>query len=68
MSFPSGRYLRIFIDKSVVEIFANEKLFMAGRVYPALENSTGVSIKAAGRDAALKSLEAWDMKPIMPTK
>ena len=60
--------LRIFIDKSVVEIFANEKLFMAGRVYPALENSTGVSIKATGRDAVLKSLEAWDMKAIMPTK
>ena len=60
--------LRIFVDKSVVEIFANEKLFMAGRVYPALENSTGVSIKATGRVAVLKSLEAWDMRPIMPTR
>jgi beta-fructofuranosidase len=56
--------LRIFIDKSVVEVFANDKLFMAVRVYPSLSNSTGVSIKATGRDAVLKSLDAWDMKSI----
>ncbi|MBE0653796.1 MAG: glycoside hydrolase family 32 protein [Bacteroidales bacterium] len=56
--------LRIFIDKSVVEVFANDKLYMAVRVYPSLNNSTGVSIKATGRDAVLKSLDAWDMKSI----
>ena len=58
--------LRVFVDRSVVEVFANEKLYMAARVYPARADSVGVSLEARGRDATLKSLKAWSMKPIWP--
>ncbi len=56
--------LRIFIDKSVVEVFANGKLCLAVRVYPSRDDSVGFSICSHGQESELKSLEAWQMKSI----
>ncbi len=56
--------LRIFVDKSVVEVFVNGKQCIAARVYPGREDSVGVSLRAQGQDAQLKSLDAWQMKSI----
>ena len=56
--------LRIFIDKSVVEVFANGKQCIAMRVYPGLEESVGVSLYSQGQEAELISLEAYQMKGI----
>ena len=56
--------LRIFIDKSVVEVFVNGKQCVAMRVYPGREDSMGVSILSHGQEAELLSLEAWQIKNI----
>ena len=56
--------LRIFIDRSVVELFANGKQCVAVRVYPGREDSAGVSLRAQGDSAELRSLDAWQMKSI----
>jgi beta-fructofuranosidase len=56
--------LRVFLDRSVVEVFVNEKLYLAMRVYPGRDDSLGVSLRAQGREATLKSLDAWRLKPI----
>jgi beta-fructofuranosidase len=56
--------LRVFIDKSVVEVFVNGKQCVALRVYPGREDSVGVSLRAQGQDAQLRSLDAWQMKTI----
>ena len=56
--------LRIFIDKSVIEVFVNGKQCVAMRVYPGRDDSKGVSIRSQGQDAELKSLDAWQMKNI----
>ena len=56
--------LRIFIDKSVLEVFVNGKQCVAMRVYPGRDDSTGVSILSHGNEAELASLEAWQMKSI----
>ena len=56
--------LRIFIDKSVVEVFANGKQCAAVRVYPGREDSVGVSLRAQGSEAVVKSLDAWEMKSV----
>jgi len=56
--------LRVFVDRSVVEVFANGKQCVAMRVYPDREDSIGVSLRAQGQDAALASLDAWQMKSI----
>jgi beta-fructofuranosidase len=56
--------LRVFVDKSIVEVFVNGRQCVAMRVYPGCEDSVGVSLRAQGRDAALTSLDAWQMKLI----
>ncbi len=60
--------LRVFIDRSVVEVFANDKQYLAMRVYPGREDSVGVSLSAQGQDAVLESLDAWQMKAIWPVQ
>jgi beta-fructofuranosidase len=56
--------LRVFVDRSIVEVFVNGKQCVAVRVYPGREDSIGVSLRSQGQDAALKSLDAWQMKNI----
>lgn len=58
--------LRIFIDRSVVEVFVNGRQYIATRVYPGRKDSVGVSLRAQTSDATLKSLDAWQMNPIWP--
>jgi beta-fructofuranosidase len=59
--------LRVFVDKSVVEVFVNGRQCVALRVYPGREDSVGVSLRAQGREARLRSLDAWQMKSIYET-
>ena len=56
--------LRVFVDRSVVEVFVNGKQCVAMRVYPGRRDSVGVSLRSQGRAAVLKSLDAWQMKNI----
>ncbi|HEX2970399.1 MAG TPA: glycoside hydrolase family 32 protein [Bacteroidales bacterium] len=56
--------LRIFIDRSIIEVFVNGKECVAMRVYPDRKDSIGVSVRAHGETAELKSLDAWQMKSI----
>ena len=56
--------LRVFIDRSVVEVFVNGRQCAAMRVYPGRKDSVGVSLKSRGKNAVLKSLDAWQMRNI----
>lgn len=56
--------LRVFIDRSVVEVFVNGRHYLAMRVYPGRQDSVGVSLRAQGRGAVLRHLDAWRMKSI----
>jgi beta-fructofuranosidase len=56
--------LRIFIDKSIIEVFVNGRQALCTSVRPSQEDSKGVSIRSQGNDAELLSLEAWQMKHI----
>lgn len=58
--------LRVFVDQSIVEVFANDRQCATLRVYPGRQQSTGVSLRAQGADAALISLDAWQMRSIYP--
>ena len=63
---PEGQALelRIFIDKSVVEVFANNRQCVAVRVYPGLQESTGVSVRSQGSESKIIALDAWQMTNI----
>jgi beta-fructofuranosidase len=56
--------LRIFVDRSAIEVFANGRACITGRVYPERADSLGVDLFADGGDAMLASLEAWRMRSI----
>lgn len=58
--------LRVFIDHSVVEVFANDRQCLTVRTYPSREDSRQVSLQARGGSATLKNLTAWKMKSIWP--
>ncbi|SIR98738.1 beta-fructofuranosidase [Haladaptatus litoreus] len=53
--------LRVFIDGSIVEVFANERRCLTGRIYPTRADSDGVSLYAAGGDARIVTLDAWEL-------
>lgn len=56
--------LRVFLDRSVVEVFINGKQCVAARVYPDREDSLGLSFRSQGVDSTLTSLRTWQMKNI----
>ncbi len=56
--------LRVFIDRSVVEVFVNGKQCLAVRVYPGRDDSLGLSLRAQGSAATLKRLDAWQMRSV----
>jgi len=55
--------LRIFIDRSIIEIFANGRQCITQRVYPTREDSTGVELFSGGGSMTVERLQAWDMAP-----
>ncbi len=56
--------LRIFVDRSVVEVFANGQQCLSVRVYPGLEASTGVSLVSRGTDTEVTRFDVWSMRCI----
>jgi beta-fructofuranosidase len=58
--------LRLFVDRSVVEVFANDRQAIMRRVYPTRPDSLGIALFARGGDALASSVEAWDMAPANP--
>jgi len=56
--------LRVFIDHSVVEVYANDRACLTTRVYPSRADSLGVELFARGGLAELQQLDAWEMGSI----
>jgi len=56
--------VRIFVDKSVIEVFVNDRISCVSRVYPTLNDSAGVSINPIGGSINLNSCICYDMKSI----
>jgi len=61
---PELLRLRIYIDASVIEIFANGTVSLTDRVYPASPSSLGIGLFAKGGTAHLRSLTLWELAPI----
>jgi len=55
--------LRIFLDGSVVEVFANDRVCVSGRIYPTRADSLGVDLVAEGA-ARLTALDIWELRSI----
>jgi beta-fructofuranosidase len=58
--------LRVFVDKSVVEVYANDRQAICRRVYPSRDDSFGVVLFAEDGEATVSSVTAWEMMPSNP--
>jgi sucrose-6-phosphate hydrolase SacC (GH32 family) len=56
--------LHIFLDRSVLEVFANEHTCLVSRIYPTRPDSLGLDLFARNGSAKLKTLDIWEMKSI----
>ncbi len=54
-----GLELRVLVDRSVIEVYANGRVCISGRVYPTRPDSQAVRLFADGRAAA--SVDVWEM-------
>ena len=58
--------LRIFFDRSILEVFANSRKCVTQRIYPVRPDSTGVSLRCHGGEAQAVKFDAWHMAPANP--
>ncbi len=57
--------LRVFVDRSIVEVYANDRQAVARRIYPTL-GGKGVRLFAEGGDVKVLSVKAWELMPSNP--
>jgi beta-fructofuranosidase len=58
--------LRVLIDKSVIEVFANNRQGVLRRIYPSHPESVQVKLFSEGGAARVHSLIGWEMMPANP--
>jgi beta-fructofuranosidase len=60
--------LRVFLDRSVLEVFANDRVRLSSRIYPTRPDSLGLAVETVGAAAPLPSLDVWQLAAIWPTE
>lgn len=53
--------LRIFVDRSMLEVFANGRQCLTQRIWPSREDALGVSIRSEGEAIAVPVIRAFEM-------
>ena len=61
--FKQGEHvrLRVFLDHSVLEVFAGDRRYMAQRIYPTHPDALDVKLFSRGGPTSVRSLRAWRM-------
>ena len=59
--------LRVFLDRSVIEIFANDRACLTDRIYPARADSLGLDLFSHGGSVMLNTVDIWEMGAIWPS-
>jgi sucrose-6-phosphate hydrolase SacC (GH32 family) len=55
--------LRVFLDRSILEIFANRKQCLTQRIYPTRTDSLDIVLVSEGGECQVESINAWEMAP-----
>ena len=58
--------LRIFLDRSILEVFANKRQCVTQRIYPTRSDSLGVALFSAGGSSRITSVDVWDLAAANP--
>lgn len=56
--------LHVFLDRSVLEVFANDHTCLASRIYPTRPDSLGVGLFSRAGQVRLKTLDIWSLGSI----
>jgi beta-fructofuranosidase len=56
--------LHVFLDRSVVEVFANGRACLTSRIYPSRADSLGIDLFARGGGVTLKAMDIWELGSI----
>ncbi len=56
--------LRVFLDRSVIEVFANDRVSFTSRIYPTLPDSQGLRLFCRSGRAKILSVQVWKMESI----
>lgn len=57
-------HLRVFLDRSVIEVYAQGTTCITGRVYPSRADSQTIHAFAEGDNSGALSVESWEMRSI----
>ena len=55
--------LRLFLDRSLLEVYVNGRQCVTQRIYPSREDATEVRLLARGGAVTVRRLDAWDLAP-----
>jgi len=58
--------LRIFLDRSMLEVFANSRQCVTQRIYPIRSDSVGVVLFSRGGGVTVRRLDGWTMSASNP--
>ncbi len=58
--------LQVFLDRSILEVYANGTCCLTSRVYPSRKDSSGVRLFCQQGKANFTSSEGWKMAPVWP--
>ena len=56
----------IFSDRSIIEVFVNERICLTQRIYPTRNDSQGIKLFAEGGEVQIPELSVWKMQPSNP--
>lgn len=55
--------LRVFLDKSILEVYANGRQCVTQRIYPTRDDSLGLACFSGKGTTVVRRLDAWEMEP-----
>ena len=58
-------HLRIFLDKSMLEVFANGRQCITQVVYPSLKDAVNIHVFADDAPIKVENIKAWELFPAM---
>ncbi|MDZ4044372.1 MAG: glycoside hydrolase family 32 protein [Rhodoglobus sp.] len=56
--------LRVFVDRSIIEVFANSRRYLMQVAYPSLDESDRIVLSARGGDAKAIRIAAHELRPM----
>ncbi|MBW7459548.1 GH32 C-terminal domain-containing protein, partial [Paenibacillus sepulcri] len=54
--------VKLFVDHSIIEVFAGDEACLSSRIYPSLADSDGLTVSASS-GLTVPRFEVWQMKP-----